>query len=164
MARAKKSRPPRGNQAKVREIKINDFHENQPKTPINRAQIIDETVEDDFIVIVSNGKKMYSQILPRHCRQEVLAQKRRLALFNQSKKDELAAGLKRHKPNISFSPAIIGNEENTSDVMEMPLDNVVLSTPAVGMPPAVEPPPPILTVLSMKDWRNFNVKLYRKAV
>ena len=57
MARAKKSRPPRGNQAKVREIKINDFHENQPKTPINRAQIIDETVEDDFIVIVSNGKK-----------------------------------------------------------------------------------------------------------
>jgi hypothetical protein len=58
MARAKKSRPPRGNQAKVREIKINDFHENQPKTPINRAQIIDETVEDDFIVIVSNGKKI----------------------------------------------------------------------------------------------------------
>ena len=48
--------------------------------------------------------------------------------------------------------------------MEMPLDNVVLSTPAVGMPPAVEPPPQILTVLSMKDWRNFNVKLYRKAV
>ena len=57
MAGAKKSRPPRGNQAKVREIKINDFHENQPKTPINRAQIIDETVEDDFIVIVSNGEK-----------------------------------------------------------------------------------------------------------
>ena len=56
-ARAKKSRPPRGKQAKVREIKINDFHENQPKTPINRAQIIDETVEDDFIVIVSNGEK-----------------------------------------------------------------------------------------------------------
>ena len=58
MARAKKSRPPRGKQAKVREIKINDFHENQPKTPINRAQIIDETLEDDFIVIVSNGKKI----------------------------------------------------------------------------------------------------------
>ena len=67
-------------------------------------------------------------------------------------------------PKFSFSPAIIGNEENTSDVMEMPLDNVVLSTPAVGTPPAVEPPPPILTLLTMKDWRNFNVKLYRKAV
>ena len=107
---------------------------------------------------------MYSQILPRHCRQEVLAQKRRLALFNQSKKDELAAGLKRHKPNIYFLPALIGNEDNTSGVMEMPLDNVVLSTPAVGMPPAVEPPPPILTVLSMKYWHNFNLKLYRKAV
>jgi hypothetical protein len=57
MAGAKKSRPPRGKLAKVRENKFNDFHENQPKTPINRAQIIDETVEDDFIVFVSNGEK-----------------------------------------------------------------------------------------------------------
>ena len=48
--------------------------------------------------------------------------------------------------------------------MEIPLDNVVLSTPAVGMPPAVEPPRSILTLLTMKDWRSFNVELYRKAV
>ena len=107
---------------------------------------------------------MYSQILPRHCRQEVLAQKRRLALFNQSKNDESTARLKRPKANVSFSPEIIGNDNHASGARGIPLDNVVLSTPAVGMPPAVEPPRSILTLLTMKDWRSFNVELYRKAV
>ena len=115
-----------------------------------------------IIVIVPNGKNFVlptpSPALSRH---EALLKKRRLALFNQSKKDEL---LKRPKPNVSFSPAILGNDDHTSGVMEMPLDNVVLSTPAAGMPLAVEPPRPILTLLTMKDWRSFNVELYRKAV
>jgi hypothetical protein len=66
MAGAKKSRPPRGKQAKIRENKINDLHENQPKTPLIRAQIIDGTVEDDFIVITPNEKHLYSQLFRRH--------------------------------------------------------------------------------------------------
>jgi hypothetical protein len=111
-------------------------------------------VEDDFIVIVSNGeKKCTPKFFPGTVVKKDLPKNEDSLYLIKVKKDELAAGLKRHKPNILFLPAIIGNEENTSYVMEMPLDNVVLSTPAVGMPPAVEPPPPILTVLSMKDWQ-----------
>ena len=111
-------------------------------------------MEDDFIVIVSNGeKKCTPKFFPGTVVKKDLPKNEDSLYLIKVKKDELAAGLKRHKPNILFLPAIIGNEENTSYVMEMPLDNVVLSTPAVGMPPAVEPPPPILTVLSMKDWQ-----------